>query len=319
MTRKIWFAGLLTILLAAGFAVLPGTKVYASQIDRLELAELVSRAQAIALAKVVKIDKKSLDSRKPTPYDEVTITIASVLKGEIKQEELKITLQPRGVKDFYPVLKTGDTGIFFLRDINESNAKLAYWGSVAVFQKDNFKVSMKPKEPKEMDSKSKRVKLETTMGNLVIELNQEAAPVTVENFLRYVNEGFYNETIFHRIIPNFMIQGGGFTADMRRKNTHEPIVNEAKNGLKNNRGTIAMARTNEPDSATSQFFINHKNNDFLNYAGPGKPGYAVFGRVIEGMDVVDKIAAVKTTRKGPYANVPVEPVAIKSTQLISGK
>ncbi len=316
MTRKIWFAGLLTVISVVGFAVLPGTKTYASQINRLELAELVSRAQAITLAKVVKVGKKSLDSQNPTPYDEVTITVASVLKGEIKQKELKIILQPRGVKDFDPALKIGDTGVFFLRDIKESKAKLAYWGSAAVFQKDNFTVS---EEPKEMDSKSKRVKLETTMGNIVIELDQEAAPVTVENFLRYVREDFYNEMIFHRVIPNFMIQGGGFTADMRRKNTHEPIVNEAKNGLKNNRGTIAMARTNEPDSATSQFFINHKNNDFLNYAGPGKPGYAVFGRVTEGMDVVDKIAAVKTTRKGPYTNVPIEPVVIKSAQLISDK
>ena len=116
-----------------------------------------------------------------------------------------------------------------------------------------------------------------------------------------------------------MIQGGGFTPDMTQKKTHPPIVNEASNGLKNNRGTIAMARTNNPDSATSQFFINHKDNDFLNYAGPDKPGYAVFGKVVEGMETVDKIAAVQTAQKGPHANVPVEPVVIKSAKAVSGK
>jgi len=166
---------------------------------------------------------------------------------------------------------------------------------------------------------AKIVKLEMSMGDILIELNEEAAPVTVENFLRYVDESFYDGTIFHRVIPNFMIQGGGFTADMQKKRTHEPIVNEANNGLKNNRGTIAMARTSEPNSATSQFFINHKDNDFLNYSGRGKPGYAVFGRTIEGMDVVDAIAAVKTTRKGRHSDVPVEPVVIKSAKVVSDK
>jgi cyclophilin family peptidyl-prolyl cis-trans isomerase len=165
----------------------------------------------------------------------------------------------------------------------------------------------------------KMIKLETTMGNIVIELNEKAAPVTVKNFLTYVEEGFYDGTIFHRVIPNFMIQGGGFTPDMVQKKTHPPIINEASNGLKNDRGTIAMARTNNPDSATSQFFINHKNNDFLNYAGPDKPGYAVFGKVIEGMETVDKIAAVKTTRKGPHADVPIEPIVIKSAKVVSGE
>ncbi len=130
--------------------------------------------------------------------------------------------------------------------------------------------------------------------------------------LKYAEEGFYDGTIFHRVIPGFMIQGGGFTEDMKRKTTHEPIINEANNGLKNNRGTIAMARTSNPNSATSQFFINQVDNDALNFAGQSNPGYAVFGKVTEGMDVVDKIAAVKTTRKGPYANVPVVPVVIKS-------
>lgn len=170
-----------------------------------------------------------------------------------------------------------------------------------------------------VDTSSKRVKLETTMGDIVIELNEEAAPITVGNFLRYVSEGFYDGTIFHRVIPNFMIQGGGFTADMVRKPTHAPIPNEAANGLKNDRGTVAMARMDNPDSATSQFFINHKNNDALNYQGAVKPGYAVFGSVVNGMDVVDRIAAVKTTRKGPYSDVPVEPVIIKSARVVSGK
>ncbi|MHC4571492.1 MAG: peptidylprolyl isomerase [Planctomycetota bacterium] len=170
-----------------------------------------------------------------------------------------------------------------------------------------------------MDTEPKKVKLETSLGNIVVELNEEAAPITVKNFLQYVEEGFYDETIFHRVIRNFMIQGGGLTADMRKKQTHPPIVNEASNGLKNDRGTITMARTNDPDSATSQFFINHKNNDFLNYGGQSKPGYAVFGKVVEGMDVVDKIAAVKTMQSGGRSDVPAEPVLIKSAKVIAGK
>jgi cyclophilin family peptidyl-prolyl cis-trans isomerase len=177
------------------------------------------------------------------------------------------------------------------------------------------------------DTSSKSVKLETTMGDIVIELNEQAAPITVGNFLRYLDEGFYDGTIFHRVIHNFMIQGGGFTADMMQKPTHGPITNEASNGLKNDRGTIAMARTDNPDSATSQFFINHKNNDALNYQGPAKPGYAVFGNVVKGMDVVDSIAAVKTTtkmrmirgRRRPMQDVPVEPVVIKSARVVAGK
>jgi cyclophilin family peptidyl-prolyl cis-trans isomerase len=177
-------------------------------------------------------------------------------------------------------------------------------------------VTAKSEEPKQMEAKPKKVKLETNFGDIVIELDEKAAPVTVKNFLMYVEEAFYDGTIFHRVIPNFMIQGGGFTPDMVQKKAHPPITNEAKNGLKNDRGTIAMARTNNPNSATSQFFINHKNNDFLNYAGPDKPGYAVFGKVIDGIETVDKIAAVKTTQKGPHANVPVEPVVIKSAKVI---
>ena len=166
---------------------------------------------------------------------------------------------------------------------------------------------------------TKKVKLETSKGDIIIELNEEKAPVTVANFLRYVEEGFYDGTIFHRVIQNFMVQGGGFTADMAPKKAHEPIVNEAANGLRNDRGTVAMARTNDPDSATCQFFINHKNNDNLNYAGQLKPGYAVFGTVVEGMNVVDAIAAAKTTIRNGMRDVPVEPIVIKSAMVVSGK
>lgn len=168
-----------------------------------------------------------------------------------------------------------------------------------------------------MKSETKTVKLETSMGNIVIELNEQAAPVTVKNFLGYVEEGFFDGTIFHRIIPDFMIQGGGFTDQMVEKQTRAPIINEAKNGLKNERGTIAMARTNNPDSATCQFFINHRDNDFLNYVENGNPGYAVFGKIIEGMDVLDATASVKTTTRMGYNDVPVKPVEIKSAKVVS--
>ena len=173
-------------------------------------------------------------------------------------------------------------------------------------------------ELKIMSSETKKVKLVTSKGDIVIELDEKLAPVTTANFVGYVEEGFFDGTIFHRVIPNFMIQGGGFTEDMQQKKTHEMIVNEASNGLKNDKGTIAMARTNNPNSATSQFFINHKDNDFLNYT-EGNPGYAVFGKVVEGMDVVDAIAAVETTRKGPHSDVPAEVVEIKSAEVISGQ
>ena len=169
------------------------------------------------------------------------------------------------------------------------------------------------------EMKTKMVKLQTSMGDIVIELDEKAAPITTKNFLRYVEEGFYDGTIFHRVISDFMIQGGGFTAELARKETHAPIANEASNGLKNERGTIAMARTPDPDSATAQFFINHKDNAGLDYTGPGNPGYAVFGRTVEGMDVVDAIAAVKTTVRNGMPNVPVEPVVIKSAGLVSGR
>ena len=163
-------------------------------------------------------------------------------------------------------------------------------------------------------AKNPVVIMETSMGNIELELNEEKAPITVANFLKYVDEKFYDGTIFHRVIDDFMIQGGGFTADMKQKETHSQIKNEAGNGLKNDKYTVAMARTNVIDSATSQFFINVKNNDFLNHRDETARGfgYAVFGKVIAGMDVVDKIKGVKTTTKGAHQNVPVEVVEIKS-------
>jgi len=156
-------------------------------------------------------------------------------------------------------------------------------------------------------SASTKVRISTSKGDIVVELNPAKAPVTCANFLKYVDSKFYDGTIFHRVIKGFMIQCGGMTADMRPKQTNPPIINEAKNGLKNTRGTLAMARTSDPDSATSQFFINHGDNDFLDY-GVRDEGYAVFGKVVEGMDVVDAIATVKTGA----GDVPVETVLIKS-------
>lgn len=162
------------------------------------------------------------------------------------------------------------------------------------------------------------VQIKTTKGDITVELDAEAAPITVKSFLEYVNDGYYSGTIFHRVIPGFMIQGGGMDKNLNPKPNNDPIVNEAANGLKNDRGSIAMARTADPDSATSQFFINLKDNDFLNCAGPSpdKIGYAVFGKVVNGMDTVDAIAAVKTTRKGPYDDVPAEPVEILSAKVM---
>ncbi|AOV95691.1 peptidylprolyl isomerase [Edwardsiella hoshinae] len=160
-----------------------------------------------------------------------------------------------------------------------------------------------------------RVMLTTSAGNIELELYNQKAPVTVDNFLGYVNSGFYNGTIFHRVIPGFMIQGGGFTSAMQQKTTQAPIKNEADNGLRNLRGTIAMARTAEKDSATSQFFINVADNAFLDH-GQRDFGYAVFGKVIKGMDIVDKISQVRTENVGPYQNVPVKPIVITSATLI---
>lgn len=160
------------------------------------------------------------------------------------------------------------------------------------------------------------VVMETSEGTIKIELWANKSPVTVRNFLRYTDEKFYDGTILHRVINDFMIQGGGFTPDMKQKDTHEPIKNEAAAELKNDRGTIAMARTNVVDSATAQFFINVKDNSFLNHkdSTPQGFGYAVFGRVIEGMDIVDKIKVVKTTTVGSFGDVPVKPVVINSVK-----
>jgi len=162
------------------------------------------------------------------------------------------------------------------------------------------------------------VVMETSMGTMKIELWADKAPVTVENFLRYVDEGFYDGTIFHRVIDDFMIQGGGFTKDMQKKRTHAPIKNEAKAQLKNDRGTLAMARTSDVNSATAQFFINTVDNDFLNHRDESSRGfgYCAFGRVVEGMSVVDKIRKVRTTTKMGQQNVPDEPVVIESVRRV---
>ena len=164
-----------------------------------------------------------------------------------------------------------------------------------------------------------RVQMQTSMGDIVIELDMEKAPKSVENFLGYVNDGFYNGTVFHRVIDGFMIQGGGFTENLQRKGTREPIQNEADNGLKNVRGTIAMARTGEPHSATAQFFINVVDNDFLDFRSKTRRGwgYTVFGKVIQGMDVVDNIRKVKTGPSGPFrTDVPQTPVVIKQVSVL---
>src|SRR5699024_4487194 len=155
-------------------------------------------------------------------------------------------------------------------------------------------------------------------GDILIELNQEKAPATVENFLTYVNDGFYDGTIFHRVIDNFMVQGGGFDAGMNQKKTRDPIKNEADNGLLNKQYTLAMARTNDPHSATAQFFINVADNDFLNFQAPTGNGwgYAVFGEVIEGSDVVDKIKGVETGSRGFHQDVPVETITIESATVV---
>ncbi|HWP98844.1 MAG TPA: peptidylprolyl isomerase [Vicinamibacterales bacterium] len=166
-------------------------------------------------------------------------------------------------------------------------------------------------------AKNPVVVIETSLGDITVELDRARAPVTVENFLAYARAGFYDGTIFHRVIKGFMIQGGGLTPDMQRKPTKPPIENEAGNGLSNTRGTIAMARTADPHSATSQFFINTADNVRLDRGREGTGGYAVFGRVTAGMDVVDKIESVPTTDRAGHQNVPVEPVVIKRVRIVS--
>ena len=163
------------------------------------------------------------------------------------------------------------------------------------------------------------ITFETSMGDIKLELNKEKAPVTVENFVGYVNDGHYNGTVFHRVIDGFMIQGGGFDKDMQQKPTKDPIKNEANNGLKNDLGTIAMARTQDPHSASAQFFINIKDNDFLNFSAESTQGwgYAVFGKVVDGMDVVNQIKEVKTGRHGFHQDVPMEPVIIETAEVVT--
>jgi peptidyl-prolyl cis-trans isomerase A (cyclophilin A) len=159
------------------------------------------------------------------------------------------------------------------------------------------------------------IRFETTLGDFTIEFYEKEAPLSVANFLRYIDDGFFDGTIFHRIVPGFVIQGGGFTEDMTQKKTNPTVKNEADNGLKNKRGSLSMARTNDINSATSQFFVNLKDNDFLDHSRANF-GYAVFARVTEGMDVVDKIAAVETGRRRGFDDVPVEAVIMKSVRRV---
>ena len=159
------------------------------------------------------------------------------------------------------------------------------------------------------------ITLKTNLGDIVIELDEEKAPISSENFKQYVRDGFYDGVIFHRVIPNFMIQGGGFMPDMMQKATRETIENEAKNGLSNEKYTLAMARTMDPHSASAQFFINTKDNSFLDYPGQDGWGYAVFGKVVEGTEVVDKIEQVETGNKAGHSDVPVEPVMIEKAEI----
>jgi len=172
-------------------------------------------------------------------------------------------------------------------------------------------------ENKMSDTPSK-VKLTTSLGEIIIQFNPEKAPISSANFLTYVNEGFYNNTIFHRVIPGFMAQGGGFDTDFNQKAVHDPIKNEADNGLPNKRGSIAMARTNVPDSATAQFFINYKDNASLNHTSPTPSGwgYAVFGEVIEGMDVVDAMAKQPTGNRGGHQDVPKTDIIVEKAEVI---
>jgi peptidyl-prolyl cis-trans isomerase B (cyclophilin B) len=173
-------------------------------------------------------------------------------------------------------------------------------------------------QEKQMPQTQSKVKLTTTLGQITIQLDTEKAPVSSENFLAYVKEGFYNGTIFHRVIPSFMAQGGGFDTAFEQKTTHAPIKNEADNGLLNKKGTLAMARTSDPHSATAQFFINLKDNSFLDYSSPTQNGwgYAVFGEVIEGMDVVEAMATQPTGNKGMHQDVPKTDIVIEKAEIV---
>ena len=190
--------------------------------------------------------------------------------------------------------------------------------AAALLGSDSPQPAAAPATPAPAKAANPRVELDTTLGKIVIELDPEKAPKTVANFLAYVKSGHYDGTIFHRVIPGFMIQGGGFTPDMKQKSTQPPIPNEADNGLKNKRGTLSMARTNDPMSATSQFFINVNDNRSLDHTGKsaGGWGYAVFAKVVEGMDVADKIVSVPRGNRGPYGDVPNTTVEIKKATLL---
>ncbi|MEI6211223.1 MAG: peptidylprolyl isomerase [bacterium] len=188
-----------------------------------------------------------------------------------------------------------------------------FCAKLAVAQTSTVAATAQPAAPAAKEN-NVIILIETSLGNITAELYADKAPISVSNFLAYADEKFFDGTIFHRVIPGFMIQGGGFTTQMKQKSTKAPIKNEATNGLKNERGTLAMARTAIVDSATSQFFINHNDNVFLNHTAktPQGYGYTVFGKVIDGLDVMDKIAAVATGSVGPFQNVPQTPVEIKS-------
>jgi len=197
-------------------------------------------------------------------------------------------------------------------------ALLAVSVSACAAQKEPKAETAPAAQPTATTSSMPRVTLSTNMGDIVVELNPAKAPLSSANFIEYVQSGQYNGTIFHRVIDNFMIQGGGFDQNMQQKPTRAPIQNEANNGLKNSRGTIAMARTGDPHSASSQFFINVKDNAFLDHTSPTPQGwgYTVFGQVVEGMDVVDKIKVVQTSNMGGHQNVPTQPIVINQAVLL---
>ena len=198
--------------------------------------------------------------------------------------------------------------------IEETSKKEVTKTTETVVKETTAKTEEKPEDKKDSGEKmsNPKIKLETSKGNMVIELDAEKAPLSAANFVEYVNDGFYDGLIFHRVIPNFMVQGGGMNPDMSQKANKAPIQNEANNGLKNDRGTLAMARTNDPHSATSQFFINLKDNDFLNHTSetPAGWGYTVFGKVVEGLETIDEIAKVQTGNTGGHGDVPTEAITI---------
>ena len=194
--------------------------------------------------------------------------------------------------------------------------KLSLAAVVTVLALGTVSLSAQTPAPAPAAKPNPRVALDTAKGKIVVELFPDKAPLTVANFLQYVKSGFYDGVIFHRVIPSFMIQTGGFTPDMKQKPTKGQVRNESDNGLRNERGTLAMARLSEPHTASSQFFINLKDNRSLDHSPRGW-GYTVFGKVVEGMDVVDSIATVRTTTKGPHGDVPVEPVIIKKASVVA--